>query len=77
MSNSVRFHVSKTQKPGDGNEGFSLANDNEMTGLAGVPSYGSLPASSLDGIHPSIAVVDADGSTRGGVYMQNYSYLCQ
>ena len=70
MSGNIRFQVSKTDdlENVDLTKGDQTGNGHDTSsGLRGfnTASYGSLPATSVDGIHPSISVTDPDGTRRG------------
>ena len=70
MSVNIRFHVSKTDYFDNVylTIGYQTVKGHDTSsGLRGfnTASYGSLPATSVDGIHPSISVTDPDGTRRG------------
>lgn len=68
MSNTVRFFVSKPEKP-DADDRHGLDNStSEATALKGVNSYGSLPQTKLDGT-PSSVANDSSGIRRGDLIL--------
>lgn len=64
----LRFQVSKTGDDGLENTDLNRAQNGNDGLRAFNASYGSLPTTSLDGIHPTISVTDPDGTRRGNNY---------